>query len=137
MILKRSDFEMKCKSQILLSNKLLAQNILVQRQKQPPEVFCQKSVLRNFAKSTGKHLCQSLFFNKDPGLRPATLLKMRLWYRYFPVNFATFLRTSFLQNTSGRLFLQRAHFKSGCNALLRNPRLTTNLLYLNDLKKQQ
>ena len=26
-------------------------------QKQPPEVFCKKSVLRNFAKFTGKHLC--------------------------------------------------------------------------------
>ena len=29
-----------------------------------PEVFCKKGVLRNFAKFTGKHLCQSLFFNK-------------------------------------------------------------------------
>ena len=28
-----------------------------------PEVFCRKGVLRNFAKFTGKHLCQSLFFN--------------------------------------------------------------------------
>ena len=28
------------------------------------EVFCEKGVLRNFAKFTGKHLCQSLFFNK-------------------------------------------------------------------------
>ena len=34
-----------------------------------------KGVLRNFAKFTGKHLCQSLFFNK------------------VPVNFAKFLRT--------------------------------------------
>ena len=25
-----------------------------------PEVFCKKSVLRSFAKFTGKHLCQSL-----------------------------------------------------------------------------
>ena len=32
-----------------------------------PEVFCKKGVLRNFTKSTGKHLYQSL--------RPATLLK--------------------------------------------------------------
>ena len=31
----------------------------------------------------------------------ATLLKKRLWYRRFPVNFVEFLRTSFLQNTSG------------------------------------
>ena len=37
-------------------------------------------------------------------LRPATLLKKRLWKRCFPVNFAKFLRTLFLQNTSGQLF---------------------------------
>ena len=35
---------------------------------QLPEVFCKKGVLRNFAKFTGKHLCQSLFFNKVAGL---------------------------------------------------------------------
>ena len=29
-----------------------------------PEVFCKKGVLRNFAKFTGEHLCESLFFNK-------------------------------------------------------------------------
>ena len=34
-----------------------------------------EDVLRNFAKYTGKHLCQSLFFNKVAGQRPATLLK--------------------------------------------------------------
>ena len=33
-----------------------------------PEVFCKKGVLRNFAKFTGKYLCQSLFFNKVAGL---------------------------------------------------------------------
>ena len=54
-----------------------------------------KGVLRNFVKFTGKHLCQNLFFNKVAGLRPATLLKKRLWHRCFPVNFAKFLRTPF------------------------------------------
>ena len=44
------------------------------------EVFCKKGVLRKFAKFLGKHLCQSLFFNKVAGL---------------PVNFVKFLRTSF------------------------------------------
>ena len=39
------------------------------------EVFCKKGALGNFAKFTGKHLRQSLFFNKVAGLRPATLLK--------------------------------------------------------------
>ena len=39
------------------------------------ELFCKKGVLKNFAKFTGKHLCQSLFFDKAAGLRSATLLK--------------------------------------------------------------
>ena len=31
------------------------------------DVFCKKGVLRNFAKFTGKHLYQSLYFNKVAG----------------------------------------------------------------------
>ena len=31
--------------------------------------------------------------------RPTTLLKKRPWHRCFPMNFAKFLRTPFLQNT--------------------------------------
>ena len=58
------------------------------------EVFCKKDVLRNFAKFTGKHLCQSLSFNKVACLRSATLLKKRLWHRFFPVNFAEFCKIS-------------------------------------------
>ena len=54
-----------------------------------------------------KHLCQSLFFNNVAGLRSATLLKKGLWHWCFPVNFAKFLRTPFLQNTYGRLLLTR------------------------------
>ena len=34
-------------------------------------------------------------FNKVAGLRPATLLKKRLWHRCFLVNFVKFLRTPF------------------------------------------
>ena len=60
------------------------------------EVFCKKGVLRNFAKLTGKHLCQSLFFNIVAGLRPTTFLKKRLGHRCFSLNFAKFLRTPFL-----------------------------------------
>ena len=66
-----------------------------------PEVFYEKGVVRNFAKLTGKHLCQSLFLNT---VQPATLLKRRLWHRCFPVNFAKFLRTPFSQNTSESCF---------------------------------
>ena len=42
------------------------------------EIFCEKGVLKNFAKFTEKHLCQNLFFNKVVCL-----------------NFAKFLRTPF------------------------------------------
>ena len=34
-----------------------------------PQVFCKKDVLTNFLKFTGKHLFQSLVFNKVAGLR--------------------------------------------------------------------
>ena len=34
--------------------------------------------------------------------------KKRLWHRCLPVNFAKFLRTPFLQNTSGRLLLKQS-----------------------------
>ena len=37
------------------------------RQKQPLEVFYKKVVFESFAKFTGKHLCQGLFFNKVAG----------------------------------------------------------------------
>ena len=62
-----------------------------------------KGALRNFTKFTGKQQCQSLFFNRVAGLKPATLPAT------LPVNLATFLRTPFLKNTSGRplLFLSR------------------------------
>ena len=57
------------------------------------EVFCKKGVLKNFA-----------------DLRPATLLKKRLWHRCFPVSFGKFLRTPFLQNTPRGLLLVGVNF---------------------------
>ena len=45
------------------------------KEEQPPEVFWKKGGLRNFAEFTGKHMCQSLFFNKVVGIRPASLLR--------------------------------------------------------------
>ena len=70
-------------------------------------MFFKKGVLANVA---GKYLRQSLIFNKVAGLRPTTLLKKRLRYRCFPLNFAKFLRTPFLYNTSGRLLLKVSFF---------------------------
>ena len=57
-------------------------------------------VLKNFAKLTGKHLCQSLFFDKGAGVT-----FKRLQHRCFSARFVKFLRTPFLQKTSGRLLL--------------------------------
>ena len=54
-------------------------------------------------KFTGKHLCQRLFLMKSQTW-PATLLKKGLWHKCFPVNFARFLSTPFLQNSPGGCF---------------------------------
>ena len=56
-----------------------------------------KGVLKSFVKFTAKHQCQSLL--------PATLLKISVWHRCFPLSFPKVLRTTFLQNTSGQLLL--------------------------------
>ena len=65
-----------------------------------------KVILRNLAKSTGKHLCCSLFFNKD------FLLEKILYHRCFSVNSANFLRTPCLRNTSRQLFLSFNNLKT-------------------------
>ena len=44
-------------------------------QKQPPEVFCEKSVIKNSANFTGKRLNWSLFLVTLLSFKPATLLK--------------------------------------------------------------
>ena len=58
------------------------------------QIFFKIGVLRNFAKFAGKHLIQSIFFNKvaDP--------RSELRQRCFPVNFAKFLRTLFFYRTT-------------------------------------
>ena len=58
---------------------------------QPPEMFCEKGVLRNFAKFRGKYLC----------LRPATLLKKTLETGVFLWILWNFEEHLFLQSTSG------------------------------------
>ena len=75
------------------------------------EVLCEKGVLRNFAKFTGKHLCHSIFLNKVAGLRPTTLLKKRLWHWCFPVNFTKFLRTPFYLEHLWWLLLQTVYLR--------------------------
>ena len=57
-----------------------------------PEVFSKKRVLKNFRKFPGKHLCQSLVFNKIAGLRPGTLFKKET------VNFSETFQNNFFAN---------------------------------------
>ena len=52
-------------------NKFLVEEHYIFRSSRP-EVFWKKGVIRNFAKFTGKHLCQSSFLNKVADLRSAT-----------------------------------------------------------------
>ena len=54
-------------------------------------------LLKNFLKFAGKHLCQSLF-------QVCNIIKIRLWHRSFPVNFAKFLRTPIYRTLLGVCF---------------------------------
>ena len=73
------------------------------------EVFYKKAVLRNFAKFTGKHLCQTLF-----NRLLIKLLKKKLWHRFFPVNFAKFLRTPFVTEHLWWLLLTTVNMSDVC-----------------------
>ena len=55
-------------------------------------MFFKISVLKNFARFTGKNLCWSPFFNKIAGLH-ACNIKKRLQHSCFAVNIAKFLKT--------------------------------------------
>ena len=68
-----------------LLSKLLS--YLVTNRRSRPEVFCKKGALKYFAKFTGKHLCQSLFYNKVAGLQALTLTQV------FSCEFCEILRT--------------------------------------------
>ena len=73
-----------------------------------------KGVLRNFAKFTVKHLCQSLFFN---------FVKKETLAQVFFCEFCEISKSTFLQNTFGRLVLQPVALlkKEFCHAcFLRN-----------------
>ena len=65
-----------------------------------PQVFCKKGVLRNLIKFTGKHLCQSLFFNKFAGLRPATLLKKKTLAQVFSCEFYQISKNTLFYRTT-------------------------------------
>ena len=72
-------------------------------------VFRKKDALENFTKFTGKHLCQSLFFNKVPGITPATLLKKRL-AQVFSCEFCEIFKNTFFYRTSPVAASERVFF---------------------------
>ena len=59
-----------------------------------PREFCKKGALENFESFTGKHLYQSLFFNKVAARKPATLLK-KSFFKCLPVNFEKIFKNNF------------------------------------------
>ena len=63
-----------------------------------PEVFNEKGVLRNFAKFTGKHLRQivSFLIKLQASASACNFIKKETLAQVFIVNFAKFLRKSFL-----------------------------------------
>ena len=67
-----------------------------------PEVFCKKDVLRNFVKFTGKHLCQSIFFNKVAGLSPeaCNFIKKETLAQVFSCGFCEISKNTFSYRTS-------------------------------------
>ena len=76
-------------------------------QKVCPDVFYKIDVLKHFRSSCP--VC----------LRPATLLKMRLWHRCFPVNFVKVLRTPYFTEHLWWLLLtfRKIHWKYWCWSL--------------------
>ena len=63
------------------------------------EVFCEKGVLRNFAKFTGKHLSQGLFFTKSCRSQACNFIKKESPAQMFSCGFCEFLRTPFFYRT--------------------------------------
>ena len=97
-------------------------------EKHLPEMFYKKGVLKNLTKFTGKHLCQSLFFNKVcnfiKNIRPATLLKKETLAQAFSCVFYKIFKNTFLTK----------HLRVTASALFTAIRiLGLNINYLNPL----
>ena len=95
----------------------------------------QKDVLRNFTKFTGKHLCQSLFFNKVAGLRPATLLKKRLWHNFFTEHLWTTASvihtylTDLIKNDLSRCFFSENAKPAAVTPICKNEAMNNKISY--------
>ena len=81
-----------------MKNRLTDESAKTWFQKQPPEMFYQKAVLKNVVIFTGKNLCWNFFLIKS---QACNFIKKRLQNRCFPENIAKFLRRGNLKNISG------------------------------------
>ena len=57
--------------------------------------FIKKGVLRNFKKLTGKHLCQSFFFNKVAGSEACNFIKKEALVQMFSCEFCEISKNTF------------------------------------------
>ena len=98
-------------------NKLVVKILVVKMCKKKEIILpsFRRFVQRFSIKHVRKHFRSSRPFR----LRPATLLKMRLWYSCFPVNFLKFLRIPYLTEHLRWLLLtfSKIHWKYRCLSL--------------------
>ena len=52
-----------------------------------------KKMVLEISQNSQENTCTRVFFNQVAGLRPVTLLKMRLWHKSFSCNVVKFLKT--------------------------------------------
>ena len=76
-------------------------NLCLTHRSSHPEVFCKKGVPRNFAKFTGKDLCQSLFSNKVA----SNFIKKETLAQVFSCQFCETSKNTFLTEHLWWLFL--------------------------------
>ena len=110
-------YNYKCTWQVPLTSLTMHEHVFIKlkctfNRSSRSEVFCKK-VLLKMSQNSQKHICARVSFLIKLQTSCLQLYwKKRLWHRCFPVNFAKFLRTTILQNTSGRLLLDHRFFLS-------------------------
>ena len=98
-------------------------NLQIQSKSSHPEVLFKKGVLKNFAKFTGKNLCQSLFQNKMADWRPSNLLKKRFQRTFVSLEvLRIFKEHVYCRVPPGRCFCQSIFIK------ITDQKFTGNLL---------
>ena len=85
----------------------IAEHLFLRNRSSLLQMFFKISVLIDFANFTGKHLCWSLFLIKLQSLKVCNFIK-NTPTRCFPVKFAKYLNTLFLQNIYGNCFWRNA-----------------------------